>query len=105
MLLVLTFLYYFFFLQSANIVLSNYSNLQRMNVTISTINYEITISDSNTFYKAFNVTDRSLSSLVNLGCFINNYDGNIDYSSIALSSNYKMYAAFSIIMMSTNDFM
>ena len=76
-----------------------------MNVTISTINYEITISDSNTFYKAFNVTDRSLSSLVNLGCFINNYDGNIDYSSIALSSNYKMYAAFSIIMMSTNDFM
>ncbi len=76
-----------------------------MNVTISTLNYEITITDSNTFYKAFNVTDRTLSSLVNLGCFINNHDGNIDYSSTALSSNYRMYAAFSVITMSTLIFM
>jgi|688.fasta_scaffold135418_3 hypothetical protein len=71
-----------------------------MNVTISTVNYEITVSDSTTFYKSFNTTDRDIESLINLGCFINNYDSNTDYSSIAISSNYKIYAAFSVIMMS-----
>lgn len=76
-----------------------------MNVTISTINYEITVSDSTTFYKSYNTTDRSLSSLINLGCFINNYNGNIDYSTSALSTSYRVYAAFSVIMMSKIDFM
>lgn len=51
-----------------------------MNVTISTVPYEITVSDSTAFYTVFNVTDRSVSSLSKTGCFINNYNGNPDYS-------------------------
>jgi hypothetical protein len=71
-----------------------------MNVSISTINYEITVTSSNVFYSTFNLTDRTLNSLINMGCFINNYGTtSIDYTSVATTSSYSVYAAFSIILM------
>ena len=101
-LLLYVFLFYFFFLQSANNIFNNYSALTRMNVTISTVNYEITIASSNAFYNAFNLTDRTLSSLINMGCFINNYPtGSVDYTSRASSASYSAYAICGIILMGT----
>lgn len=74
-----------------------------MNVTISTVNYEITVTNSNTFYTSFNLTDRSLNSLVSMGCFINQYGSlSTDYTSIAQNSGYNYYVVFSIIIMSTS---
>ncbi len=72
-----------------------------MNVTISTVNYEITVSDSNTFYTNFNVTDRSLNTLISMGCFINNYGSNkIDYTPTAKATSYNAFVVSSIIFMS-----
>ena len=62
---------------------SNASKLQKMNVTISTLNYEVTVASENDFYTVFNLTDRSLDSLVKTGCFINNYSDSVDYTSQA----------------------
>ncbi len=71
-----------------------------MNVTISTVNYEITISSSNDFYKSFNLTDRTLNSLVNMGCFINDYTADgVDYSPRATTSSYIGYVVGGIILM------
>lgn len=72
-----------------------------MNVTISTVNYEITVPSSNGFYKAFNLTDRTLSSLIDMGCFINNYSaGGVDYTPRATSSSYSAYVICGIILLS-----
>ena len=79
--------------------MKNHSSLTRMNVTISTVPYEITVSDSNKFYTVFNVTNRSVSSLVNTGCFINNYNGNPDYSSGSMNSTYQVFVFFSFFAM------
>jgi hypothetical protein len=99
-LLLYLFLFYFFFLQSAKNVFGSFSALARMNVTISTVNYEITVSSANSFYSSFNLTDRSLASLVGMGCFINNYGSPpIDYTPIATSSSFYTYAVFSIVLM------
>ena len=94
------FLFYFFFLQNTFKHLSSHTNLARLNVTISTVNYEISTFSSTDFFKVFNVTDRSLASLVNTGCFINNYNGNPDYSSKALTTSYQIYVAFGFLIMS-----
>jgi hypothetical protein len=99
-LLLYVFLFYFFFLQSAKTAFSSYSSLARMNVTVSTVNYEITVPSSNDFYKAFNLTDRTLNSLVNMGCFINGYTANgVDYTPRATSSAYFWYAVGGILLM------
>lgn len=37
-----------------------------------------------------------------MGCFINNYNNNIDYTSIAQGTGYRTYAVFSIIFMGIN---
>jgi hypothetical protein len=60
-----------------------------MNVTISTINYEIITADSNTFYLTFNQTNKDLSNLISIGCFINNYNGTKDYYQIVQPKSYK----------------
>ena len=59
-----------------------------MNVTITTTNYEITVSNANQFYTSFNTTDRTLASLQGMGCFINNYDNAPDYSSAVKDPKY-----------------
>jgi hypothetical protein len=101
-LLLYIFLFYFFFMQAAQKVFNSVSSLQRMNVTISTVNYEITVSSPTAFYSSFNLTDRSLSSLVAMGCFLNNYGSPaVDFTPIATSSNYYAYAVFAIILMRT----
>jgi hypothetical protein len=71
-----------------------------MNVTISTVNYEVTVSNSESFYKVFNLTDRSLGSLVGTGCFVNNYNGSPNYSSAAISTSYQVYVVFALVIMS-----
>lgn len=73
-----------------------------MNVTISTVNYEVTVSNSFNFYTVFNVTDRSISSLVGTGCFINNYNSSPDYSSQAMKTSYQIYVVFGLIIMSNS---
>lgn len=94
------FLFYFFFIQNSFKMLSHNSSLTRLNVTISTVKYEITTSSSNNFYTEFNVTDRSVSALVNTGCFINNYQGSeMDYSSKAMTTQHQVYVAFGFILM------
>jgi hypothetical protein len=94
------FLFYFTFINSSIGILSNFSTFRRMNVTISTVNYEITVSDPNTFYKDFNLTDRSLNTLVNWGCFINSYtSGTTDYTSLASSSSYQVYLILGLVAM------
>lgn len=96
------FLFYLSFLSSANSILGSSSAYQRMNVTISTVNYEITVSNSNTFYTSFNLTDRSLTSLVAMGCFINQYGSSpTDYTATAQANSYNYYVVFSIITMGT----
>ena len=80
-------------------MMSNHSSLNRLNVTISTVNYEVTVADSNAFYTVFNLTDRSLASLIGTGCFINNYNGNPDYAAGALSGSYQVYVVFAFLMM------
>ena len=101
-LLLYVLLFYLTFLQSASSILSSASSYQRMNVTISTVNYEITVSSPNAFYVAFNLTDRSISSLQAMGCFVNQY-GTLptDYTAAALAPGYNYYVVFSIIVMST----
>lgn len=74
-----------------------------MNVTISTINYEITVSNPYSFYSVFNLTDRSLNSLVSMGCFINTYTNSIDYTPKATSTSYSTYVVFSILLMSNYE--
>jgi hypothetical protein len=96
------FLLYFSFMQYSFTILGNYSQLQRMNVTISTVNYEITVTSPDAFYKSFNVTDRSLGSLVSMGCFINNYQGSADYTAVAQASSFQIYVIFGLISMGTD---
>jgi hypothetical protein len=67
-----------------------------MNITLSTVDYEITVSSSNSFYTSFNLTSSTLSSLQQLGCFINNFNNGPDYTSIATSSKWTAYVAMSI---------
>lgn len=93
---------YMFFLQQSFSMLGSYNDLQRMNVTISTVNYEITVTSADSFYKQFNVTDRSLSSLVSMGCYINNYKGSVDYTAVAQASSYSIYLIFGVISLGTD---
>ena len=103
MLLLFILLFYLSFLSNANSILTSSSSFQRMNVTISTVNYEITVSNSNTFYTSFNLTDRSLNSLTNMGCFINQYGSSpTDYTPSAQATSYNYYVVFSIIIMGTS---
>jgi hypothetical protein len=80
-------------------MLSKASSLYRLNVSISTVNYEVTVSDFTAFANVFNVTDRSVSALERTGCFINNYNGGPDYSSKAMQSSYQIYLAFGLIVL------
>lgn len=69
-----------------------------MNVTISTINYEITVASANGFYKSFNTTSKSLADLTGMGCFINNYNGGPDYSSSVVgSSSWLAYVVCALL--------
>ena len=97
------FLFYFFFIQNTFSMMKTHSSLALLNVTISTVNYEVTVADSTEFYKVFNVTDRSLSSLINTGCLVNTYNGNPDYTSGALASTFQIYVLSGILMMGTNQ--
>ncbi len=74
------FVFYFFFLQSLTLLLANQNLITTYNVTIATVNYTIITTDSNKFQTTFNQTNRTLSSLQNLGCLINNHDGGPNYS-------------------------
>ena len=55
------------------------SNLSQLNVTISTIRYEIVTESSADFYLAFNQTSKVYSDLINMGCLINLDRGNAHY--------------------------
>ena len=92
-------LFYFFFLQYSFSLLSSYSSFQRMNVTISTVNYEITVTSPYNFYTTFNVTDRSLSTLIKMGCFINNYGNAIDFTSASSRPGFVAYLSFGLASM------
>lgn len=78
-----------FFLKNNANILSSQSQLSKMNVTISTVNYEIITADSNTFYLTFNQTNKDLSNLKIIGCFINSYNGSKDYYEVVKPSSYK----------------
>lgn len=82
-------------------MLSNHSSLTRLGVTISTTTYVVTVANSNDFYTVFNLTDRSITSLVNTGCFINSYNGNPDYSSKAINALHQVYVIFGLVTMRT----
>jgi hypothetical protein len=85
-------------MQNAGSLISGYSTLQRINVTVSTLPYELTVSSSTTFYTSFNVTDRSVSALIGLGCFVNKAGGT-DYSAIAMASSYRSYIIMALFAM------
>lgn len=74
-----------------------------MNVTISTVNYEVTVANADNFYKIFNLTDRSLNSLMGTGCFVNNYNGAPDYSSSAINLSSAIYIVFALLTMSNRS--
>lgn len=81
------FLFYFFFLQSLTLLLANQNLLTNYNVTIATVNYSIITTDSNKFQTTFNQTNKTLGSLEGLGCLINNYNGNPNYSSLVQANS------------------
>ena len=94
--------FYFVFMQNAFSMMGNYSSLARMNVTISTVNYEVTVADSDAFFKVFNLSDRSLQSLIDTGCFINGYNNGPDYGSGALALTYQFYTIMGLLIMCTS---
>ena len=91
------FVFYLSFLKSSLSLLSSHSSLARTNVTIWTLNYEITTADSSSFYKTFNLTDKSVGSLESTGCFINSYNGTADYAAVALKSSHSLYLVFGVL--------
>lgn len=56
-------------------------------MTVGTINYTITTTSTTNFYTSFNTTNRTISSLQGLGCFIDSYNGNPVYSDKVFDSS------------------
>lgn len=82
---------YMFYLRDNITMLVEMKDLQPVNVTISTVKYEIISADVGEFYLKFNQTSRVYSDLVNMGCLINSYNNNsdYDYSQFVSSSSFK----------------
>lgn len=82
---------YMFYLRDNITMITGMKDLQQVNVTISTVKYEIISADVGQFYLQFNQTNRVYSDLVNMGCLINSYNTNngYDYSQFVSSSSYK----------------
>lgn len=80
-----------FYLRDNITMLGQVGNLEPVNVTISTVKYEIISADVGQFYLTFNQTGRVYSDLVNMGCLINSYNNNndYDYSQFVSSTSYK----------------
>jgi hypothetical protein len=88
MLLIYILVMYLFYLENNFLMLFNESKLTYMNVTISTVRYEIVTQSSNDFYLAFNQTDTSLNSLLGMGCLINGYQGDGNYSELVQEGSF-----------------
>ena len=69
-------------------MLGKQSSLVNLNVTISTIKYEIITEDSGQFYLQFNQTTRVVTDLAKIGCLVNSVSGN-DYSEVVSANSIK----------------
>ena len=76
-----------FYLRDNIWMLSKQSSLEKMNITISTIRYEIITEDKSEFYLKFNQTSRMHSDLVSMGCLINTNDTS--YEDIVQTNSFK----------------
>lgn len=79
---------YMFYLRDVTSMLSKQSSLVRLNVTISTIKYEIITEDSAQFYLKFNQTSKLVTDLYTMGCLVNSISSN-DYSEVVSSNSIK----------------
>lgn len=71
-------------------MLSKQNSLQKLNVTISTIKYEIVTEDVLEFYLKFNQTTRVVGDLYNMGCLVNfNSGSNVDYSEVVSPNSLR----------------
>lgn len=62
-------------------MLGRHSKLEKLNVTVATVRYEVVTGDKAEFYLEFNQTQRGYADLVNMGCVVNTVDH--DYYDIA----------------------
>jgi len=55
------------------------------------------------FEKSFNTTSKSLQSLTQMGCYINNYNGSADYGALANNSNvfWMLYLVSGLVVLGT----
>ena len=49
-------------------------------MTVGTSNYTVTTTSTTNFFTSFNTTNKTVESIVGLGCFIDNYNGGPVYS-------------------------
>ena len=95
LLLITILVFYLSYLTNNFQMLSSCASLSRLNITISTIKYQITTSSSQNFYLSFNQTSKTLTNLVDMGCFINDLNGNTDFYQFAYPKSPR-YLAFLI---------
>lgn len=73
-----------FFIKTASNFLGSAKTISSHNVTIGTYNYSIMVDNLVGFETVFNKTSKNLNSLVNLNCFIDDYNGSPKYSSFLI---------------------
>jgi hypothetical protein len=86
-------MFYYDFIYNIVLLLSNQNTLKSVPVLISGKNYTIITTDKNIFSTQFGSTNQTLTALTGMNCLIDNYLGNVQYSSFIkdTSSTWLIY--------------
>ncbi len=84
---------YMFFIRDNVLMLVKQGNLEKINVTLATVKYEIISGDKSQFYLEFNQTARTYADLAAMGCMINTQ--GYDYYTMVEPNSIKWLAYLS----------